>query len=145
MASLSYYWQNTIIDYLLRGQTYTPPTTLYIALFTVAPTQAGGGTEVSGGSYARASYAASLTDWAGTQGAGTTAASTGTSGSTSNNVAITFPTPTASWGSIVSAALMDAATGGDFLLVGSLVSPKTVNDGDPAPTFPIGSITWTLA
>jgi len=49
MASISDYYENKIIDHMLRGQAFTPPSTIYLALYTVAPTDAGGGTEVSGG------------------------------------------------------------------------------------------------
>jgi hypothetical protein len=77
----------------------------------------------------------SLANWAGTQGAGTTVASNGTSGTTSNNNAITFAAPTASWGSIVGMGLFDAATGGNEWVYGTLSTPKTVNSGDPAPSF----------
>src|SRR5690606_21366039 len=98
MAAFSNYLENKIVDWLFRGQAYTPPSTIYVGLLTAAPDDTDGGTEVTGGSYARVAVTSSLTNWAGTQGAGTTAASSGTSGTTSNNSAITFPTPTASWG-----------------------------------------------
>jgi len=95
MSALSDYLENKLIDHILRGQTLTAPANVWIALFTAAPNDAGGGTEVSGGSYARVQVASSLANWAGTQGAGTTTASSGTGGQTSNNGAITFPAPTA--------------------------------------------------
>lgn len=144
MAILSNYLQNKIVDWLLRAQAYAPPATTYVALYTAAPTAAGGGTEVSGGAYARVAVTSGLTEWAGTQGAGTTVASTGTSGQTSNNAAITFPTPTAAWGSIVAMALLDAATAGNFLLYAPLTTAKTVNNGDPAPDFPAAALSFTF-
>lgn len=113
----------------------------YVALFTVAPTETGGGTEVTGGSYARVAYTNSLANWAGTQSAGSTTASTGTSGTTSNNNAITFPAPTANWGSVVGIALMTLATGGSMHWYGDLTTPKTVNNGDPAPSFAAAALT----
>ena len=53
----SNYLQNSYIDWLLRGQLFTAPATTYMALFTVTPSDSGGGTEVSssGTSYARVS------------------------------------------------------------------------------------------
>lgn len=141
MAAKTNYLENQMIDWFFRGQTFTPPTNLHFALFTVAPTDAGGGTEVSGGSYARVSVARSLTSFAGTQSAGSTTASTGTGGTTSNNAAITFPAPTANWGSIVGMGVYDASTGGNLLFYGNLTQAKTVNNGDAAPSFPAG--TWT--
>ena len=144
MTAMTNYLENALVDQLLRGQTYTFPATLYIALFTAAPTDTGGGTEVSGGSYARYSIACSLTNWAGTQGAGTTAASSGTSGTTSNNITITFPAPTANWGTVTSFAIFDQLTGGNMLLYGNLTSSKTVNNGDAAPSFTAASLSYQI-
>jgi hypothetical protein len=144
MAMLSNYLENHFWDWCLRGQTFTPPATTYVALYTAAPTAAGGGTEVSGGSYARVAVTGSLANWAGTQGAGTTAASTGTSGTTSNNNAITFPTPTATWGSIVAVGILDAATAGNLLFFGNLTQAKNVNSGDPAPLFNAAALSLTM-
>jgi hypothetical protein len=144
MAALSNYIQNKlIIDALFRAQTYTFPSTLYVALFTSAPTAAGGGTEVSGGSYARVAVTSSLANWAGTQGAGTTVASTGTSGTTSNNNAITFPAPTAAWGVVTSIGVFDAATSGNLIFFASLTTSKTINNGDAAPSFAAAALTFS--
>lgn len=141
---LSNYLENKLIDWFFRGQSYTPPATIYVALFTVAPTAAGGGTEVVGGSYGRVAIASSLANWAGTQGAGTTAASSGTTGQTSNNNAITFPSPTAAWGQAVAIGLYDASSGGNLLIFGNLATPKTINNGDPPPVFSAGALGVTL-
>ena len=143
MAAKTNYLENKIIDWLFRGQAFAPPATLYFALFTVAPNEAGGGTEVAGGGYARVAVAASLANFAGTQGAGTTVASSGSGGQTSNNGAITFPQPTANWGSVVAVGVFDAAAAGNLLLYGNLNVAKTVNNGDAAPAFPAGSFTYT--
>jgi hypothetical protein len=140
MGAKSDYLENKIIDWLFRGQTYTPPATIYVGLLTSAPTDAGGGTEVSGGSYARVGVSGGLTNWSGTQGAGTTTASTGTSGTTSNNAAITFPAPTANWGTVTHFALYDAASGGNMLYYAALTTPKTINNGDAAPSFAAGQL-----
>lgn len=144
MAALSDYAENKILDWLLRGQTFTPPATVYVALFTATPSDTGGGTEVSGGSYARVAVSSSLANWAGTQSAGSTTASSGTGGTTSNNAAITFPAPTANWGSITSMGVFDASTSGNLLFYSTLTTPKTVNNGDAAPSFAIGALTFQL-
>lgn len=145
MAGLSDYAENKIIDWLLRGQTYTPPATVYVALLTASTNDAGSPfTEVSGGSYARVAVTSSLANWSGTQGAGTTTASSGTGGTVSNNNAITFPAPTANWGTAVHAVLMDAPTGGNIIGDGALSTPKTINNGDPAPAFAAGQLTFTI-
>lgn len=134
------YLENKLIDWLYRGQTYTPPATKYLALFTSAPSASGGGIEVSGGAYARVALSASLTAFSGTQGAGTTAVSTGTSGATSNSADIAFAAPTADWGTVTHWALFDASTGGNLLMFGSLATPVTVINGGLAPTIPAGAL-----
>lgn len=154
MASLSDFAENKLIDFLFRGQALgitgatagagTGPATIYVALYTANPTDSTAGTEVSGGSYARVAVASSLANWAGTQGAGTTTVSTGSSGTTSNNNAITFPAPTANWGVITGAALCDSSSGGNILAFGALTVNKTVNNGDAAPSFPAGSLTFQI-
>ena len=103
--------------------------------------EAGTFTEPSGGSYARPAVACSLANWSGTQGAGTTTASTGTGGTTGNNNPIAYPAPTAPWGVIFGFYLMDALTGGNSLEYAPLAIPKTVNGGDPAPSFAAGAMT----
>jgi hypothetical protein len=145
MAALSDFLENKLIDFLFRGQAIgitgasagagSGPTNLYVGLFTVNPSDTGGGTEVTGGSYARVTVASSLANWAGTQAAASTTASSGTSGTTSNNGSITFPTPTASWGVITGFGIFDALSGGNLLIWGSLSTNKTVNNGDAAPAF----------
>ena len=140
------YLCNKLIDFIFRGQAFTFPTTLYEALFTAAPNNAGGGTEVGGGGgYARVAVVGSLTNWAGTQAAGTTAASTGTSGQTSNNTAIAFAGPvTASWGALGWQAEYDAASGGNLLFWSPLASSKSVGAGASPPAYQAGArtITW---
>lgn len=144
MAALTNYAENKIIDALLRAQALGAPATWYVALFTADPTETGGGTEVSGGSYARVAVAASLANFAGTQAAGSTVASSGTGGTTSNNGAVTFPAPTANWGSITYFALMDASTGGNAWVYGALTVAKTVNNGDAAPSFAAAALTFQI-
>lgn len=101
--------------------------------------------EVSGGAYARVSITRGLTTWSGTQGAGTTVASTGTGGQSSNNGAVTFPAPTANWGVLYGMGLYDAATVGNLWLWAPLTTPKTVNNADPAPSFPAAALAITFA
>lgn len=143
MSALSNYLENKLVDHLLRGQAFAVPANVYVALFTAAPTDAGGGTEVTGGAYARAAVACSLANWAGTQAAGSTAASTGTSGATSNNAVVAFPTPTASWGTATHFALFDAATGGNLLLHNALATPRAIATG-ATTSFLAGALTVTF-
>lgn len=150
MAAMSDFLENKIIDWYFRAQAIgitgasaaagTGPTSLYVALLTAAPSDTGGGTEVTGGAYARVAVTSSLANWAGTQAAGSTTASTGNSGTTSNNAAITFPAPTANWGTITHFAIYDASTGGNPQYYGALSTSKTVNNGDAAPQFAAGTL-----
>jgi hypothetical protein len=142
---MSDYLENKFIDALLRNQAFPTIATLYFALFTAAPSDSGGGTEVTGGNYARAALAASLANFAGTQSAGSTTASSGTGGQSSNNVAITFNVPSANWGQVTHWGLFDALTGGNLLVWGALTNPKNINNGDPAPSWPIGTLQITAA
>lgn len=144
MAAMSDYLENKLIDALLRGQSFTFPTTVYIALFTANPTDSTAGTEVTGGSYARVAVTCSMANFAGTQSAGSTTASSGTNGTTSNNTVITFPTPTANWGTVTGVAVMDAATSGNVLLFGALGSSKVVNNGDVAPSFAAAALIYQI-
>lgn len=143
-GALSDYLENKVIDTLLRGQPYTMPATVYVGLATTSGSDAACGTEVTGGSYSRVAVASSLANWAGTQSAGSTTASTGTGGTTSNNAAITFPAPTASWGQVVEYCVFDAASAGNLLWRTALTAPKTINNGDAAPSFATGAATFQI-
>ena len=144
MSAMSDFLENKLIDQLFRGQTAPTTTTLYVGLLTAAPSDSGGGTEVSGGSYARVSVASSLANWAGTQAAASTVASSGTGGQTSNNAASTFPTPAATWGTVTHFGIYDAASAGNLLFWGALTISKTINQADTV-TFPAASLSITFA
>ena len=95
------------------------PGTVYFALFTVTPTDAGGGTEVVGGNYARVPMANNLVTFTSSVG-----------GSKSNAVVIQFNTPSAGWGAVTSFGIFDALSGGNLLRWGPLTIPKTIDPGD---------------
>lgn len=128
MAEFTDYAENKILN-LMRNVAWAQ-FPAYVALFTAAPSDAGGGTEVSGGSYAR-------------QLAGLSEA-TGSGGTTSNASDITFPTATAAWGTVTHVALMDAESGGNMIMHSALDVEKAVGDGD---TFKInaGELDVTVA
>ena len=111
-GNLTNYLENKLLDHFLGTTAYTMPTPVYVALFTVAPGEAGGGTEVTGGSYAR-------------QTAAFTAAS---SGATSNSANIDFTGMPAA--TTVAIALFDAITSGNMLVHGTLTTNKTTDAGD---------------
>lgn len=143
MSAMSNYLENKIIDWLFRAQAFTPPATMYVALHTATPSDTGGGTEVSTSStgYARVGVTSALANWAGTQSAGSTTASSGTGGTTSNNAAITFGAPIADWGRITHFGIYDASTGGNLLFYGALDTAKNVNNGDASPSYAISALT----
>jgi hypothetical protein len=154
MAAMSDFLENKLLDWLFRGQALgitgasagagSGPTALFVGLYTANPTDVAGGTEVTGGSYARVSVASALANWAGTQAAASTVASSGTSGTTSNNGAITFPAPSANWGVVTGFALFDAVSGGNMLIWGALTTSKTVNNGDAAPVFSAAALSFQI-
>lgn len=136
MAALSDYLEGQLIDHIFRTGSFTKPTALHFALFTAAPSDSGGGTEVTGGSYARVSVTPADAAFA--------APATG-NGVTSNLGEITFPAPTANWGQATHWAFYDAGTSGNLLIHGALTTAKTINNGDPAPKFGIGDLVVTFA
>lgn len=150
-------FENKIIDWWFRAQAVgitgasaaagTGITTQYVALATTTGSDTACGTEVStsGTAYARVGVTSSLANWAGTQSATSTTASSGTGGTTSNNAAVTFPAPTGSnWGSITEFCVYDAATSGNLLWRAALTTAKTVNAGDAAPSFAISAMTFQI-
>ncbi len=132
-ASKTDYLEDALIGHLFRGTPYTAPTTLYVGLMTSACSDSAAGTEVSGGSYVRVGVANNSAQWD---------ATSGTDGTTANTNAITFATPSASWGSVSHFGLYDASTSGNLMICNALTTPKTINNGDPAPSFGAGALTY---
>jgi hypothetical protein len=136
--------QNLLVDAMLRGQPLVAPTTWYIALVTTLGDAMTPGTEVTGSGYARVSVAANFTNWCGTQGVGTTVASTGTSGMISNNARLAFPPPSADWGTVIGYEFWDAPIAGNRWLAGRLQQGLTISNGDPARGFAIGALSVSI-
>jgi hypothetical protein len=128
MAEISNFLENAIINATLRNTTYTSVATVYVSLWTSDPTDAGSGTEVSGGSYARTAV---------TFGAPS-------NGVTTNSADVTFPTATGTWGTVGWIGINDALTTGNLLYHTALDTSKTVTSGD---IFKIstGNLSVTLA
>jgi hypothetical protein len=145
-GALTDYGENKLLDALLRGQSIGTPATWYIALFTDTCTDAGPGTEVStsGTAYGRQAVTASLANWAGTQGAGTTVASTGTNGTTSTNNAITWSASTAAWGTIQSVGWMDASSAGNRWICINLTSSLAVSGSGFTVSFTAGQLSFQI-
>lgn len=145
MAGFSNYLRNKLIDLVLRGLPFSGPATMYLELCSSQPTPSVAGAPLSGTSYGRVPITSSLTEWAGTQGDGTTAASSGTSGVTSNNNPADFGTAGAAWGTASHWELYDASSGGNRILWGVIVdglgvaAPRIISAGDPVK-FPAGAL-----
>ncbi|RWX68932.1 hypothetical protein EN780_07870 [Mesorhizobium sp. M4B.F.Ca.ET.089.01.1.1] len=126
MAGFSDYLENKILDVFFRGQAVTPPAAVYLALYTAAPTDAGGGTEVSGSGYARQAIPMA------------TAAS---GGIVSNTGIVSFTAVGGAFGTITHVGVFDAATGGN-LLSWDDIAPITINSGDTLD-FPVGELDFS--
>lgn len=131
-GSFSDYLEDKVLKHVFTNTAYTAPSTLYVGLFTAAPTDAGGGTEVStsGTNYARQSMAFTVSGSSPTQAA--------------NSSAVEWGTAASSWGTIVAAAVFDASTSGNMLAWADLTNNKTIAAGDVF-RFPASSFVVTLA
>jgi hypothetical protein len=126
--SMSDYLENKILNAVLRNTAYTSPSQVYIALFTSDPTDAGTGTEVTGGGYARQPITFNAPS----------------NGQVTNAADILFPVATASWGTVTHIGIYDASTGGNLLFHGALTTSKTISTDDQLK-IAAGDITITLA
>ena len=117
------YLETALLNHVLRNVSYTSPTLPYVALYTVAPSEAGGGTEVIGGGYARqaVTFTAPAPD------------------SVSNSTDVTFPIASADWGTIVAFGIFDASTGGNLLYFANLTVARDVLQNDQL-RFPTGQL-----
>lgn len=129
--SLSNAHENALLDLILGAQTYTPSATLWIALYTAAPTDAGGGTEVSGGSYARVAVDNDLVTWA-----------AAVSGAKENAILIAFPQATGDWGTVVAWAAHEHATNDDIVVYGTITPNREILNG-AEPELAIGDLVVT--
>lgn len=130
MAALSDYAEKLLLDFLMTSGTATRPTAWYVALYTAAPSDSGGGTEVSTGGYARQSVSFD--------------AASSPGGTTSNSGEVSFTASGADYGTVTHMGIFDAASSGNLLWHGALTASKTVADGDTL-TFAVGNIDLTMA
>jgi len=127
MAEFTNYLENKLLDHVLNNASFTSPTTAYVGLFTVAPTDTTSGTEVSGGSYARQVLSVS----------------TASDGIVTSDSDITFPQATGNWGTIVALGVHDADSSGNLLMYTDLTTSKTIETGDILK-ISTGSLTVSL-
>jgi hypothetical protein len=126
MSSFSDYLENAVLDYVFRNTGTPTSTTVHLALFTAAPTDAGGGTEVSGAGYARQVVAFDAA----------------ASGAITNTAAESFTASGGNFGAVVAIGIFDAATVGNMIAWDDITS-ATINDGDTL-NFAIGDIDISL-
>lgn len=125
MGLLSYYQKN------LQGTSFrdSQSPTLYISAFTAAPTQSGGGTEVSGSGYVRKSVTNNSTNF-----------SVSSQGLYTNLIDITFAAASGgSWGTITAIGIHDALSAGNLLGYHVLTTPETINDTNQL-NIPVGNL-----
>lgn len=136
-SGLGNYLENAVLNWF-GGTTYpAAPATVYLALFTTAPTNAtdGGAVEVSGTSYVRKAVTANSTNFPAASGAAPATSVLG-----ANQV---FATPGGSWGTVVGWALYDASTAGHMLAYGAF-SGVAVGSGDTVE-FLNGNLTLSVS
>ena len=137
-GSFSDFLELELLDHVFGAASYSAPATLYVALYTVAPSDSGGGTEVSTSvwtNYARVAKTNNATNFP--------AAS---AGAKSNGNAIDFGTATISGTApvVVAVGILDASSGGNLLAWADLAANKTIDNGD-AVSFATGDLDITLA
>jgi len=130
MAALSNYAEKLLLDWAMTTGSATRPTAWYVALYTAAPDDTGGGTEVSTGGYARQSV--------------TFGAASSPGGTTSNTNTVSFTASGAGYGTVSHIGIFDNSSGGNLLWHGSMTASKSVADGDTLE-FSIGNIDLTIA
>lgn len=123
--SLSVYSEKKVLEHLLNVAAYTPPATLYLALFTSSAglenNTVGSQTEVVGNGYARLSV---------TGATGRNFAVDATPTGYNNGQWDFSPASGGGWGTITHMAIMDASTTGNVLVWYTLTTPISPNDTD---------------
>ena len=131
MSSFTDYTENLVLNYVFTTNAVTRPTAWYIGLFTAAPSDAGGGTEVTGNGYARVVT-------------GTLSVSGTSPTNCTNDAAIEFAAASGgNWGTITHIAILTAITSGTMLGWAALTTSRVINDGDIL-RIPAGDLDITL-
>lgn len=118
LLSKSNYWKTACLNAALRGTPFTPPSKVYIALYTSDPTDADTGQEITGGGYARAEVVFSAPTIVARRAV------------TSNTADVAFPVATGDQGIASFVGIRDAATGGKLLYHGAVKKPRTILEND---------------
>jgi hypothetical protein len=128
-------------DLLFGGTSFTPPATWYAALSTAAVSRSTTSLAEPPSGYARKAITNSSANWL----VGGSNDTYSQPGDARNAAVVTFPAPTATWGSVVATALTDSATGGNAWFVAPLTAPVAPAAGTPAPTFAAGAFRLATA
>ena len=126
MSNLTNFSENQLLVWQLTNGAMTRPTSWFVGVGT-------GNTDItltgepSGNGYTRQAVTFSVTNDV-----------------ASNTALLTFGPASASWGSMASVAVFDAATGGNCLWAGALTAAKAIDSGDSL-TIAAGALTLTLA
>lgn len=126
MSSFSDYLENAVLNHAFRNTALTSPATVYLAAFTASPSDAGGGTEATGGSYARVAVTFNAPV-----------------GGVIANQLVDFPEATADWGTITHFGIFDASTAGNLLAWAALTTSRSILTGDTLRAK-AGDVTVTL-
>lgn len=130
MAALSNHLEKLLLDWSMTAGTAARPSAWFLALYTAAPSDSGGGTEVSAGGYERQAIAFGA------------AATPG--GTTDNTAAVEYTASGAAYGTVTHIGIFDASTSGNLLWHGAMTASRTIGDGDTL-SFAIGDVELTLA
>lgn len=128
MGSFTNTYENSILNALCGNGADLASTSMWVALFTAAPSDASGGTEATGGNYARKSSGA----WASAAG-----------GVVSNAATVTYATCTSTVGTITHFALMTDSATGSMVAWATLTASRDLATNDIA-VFAVGSLTISL-
>lgn len=136
--SLTNLTKDNIHKHFWRTASWTKPAAIFFGLFTVAPTEVGGGTEVAGGAYARIALAPLDANY--------TAPATGSDSGrfVQNAGVITFAAPTADWGFVVAVGRFDALTVGNLEAWAPITIPFYIRSGDGPATFAAGGFVFNI-
>ena len=124
--SFSDTFETTVLTWVFTTSSATRPTEWHIALYTASPSDPGGGTEVSGGGYARQAVTFTVS--------GNTA---------SNTAAIEWPVATSGYGTVTDVGVFDASSGGNLIAYAALTTSKAIDTGDVF-RLPAGDLDVTL-
>lgn len=127
MAALTEYSRSKLLRHILGIESFIAPTDVYLALYTVPPTDTYAGVEITGNGYSRQKISFSET-----------------TGTAFNTTELIFGSTGGAWGAITGISIMDAATSGNMLYQGTLNQYVYIAGGEVLK-IPVGSIGVALS